>query len=99
MTVRYRVDLDALDRVIGELDAFAKTLEAQLHELDRSNAALHITWEGEAAAANKLAHQKLAQGALEVHQALTTMHAAARNAHAHYQAAAQANIATWKQVR
>jgi WXG100 family type VII secretion target len=99
MTVRYRVDLDELQRVIDHLDAFGTQLDSQLKALDRANADLHVTWEGEAAAANVVAHRKLAQGAREVHQALTAMHAAARNAHANYSAAARANVETWKQVR
>lgn len=99
MTVRYRVDLDELQRVIDSLDAFQRTLDRQLASLDRANGELHVTWEGEAAQANVLAHRKLAHGGREVHQALVAMHAAARQAHASYHAAAQANVETWKQVR
>jgi WXG100 family type VII secretion target len=99
MTVRYQVDLDELQRVIDGLDAFQEKLDHQLAGLDRVNGELHVTWEGEAAQANTVAHRKLAQGAREVHQALVAMHAAARQAHASYQAAAQANVDTWKQVR
>ena len=99
MTVRYRVDLDELQRVIDSLDAFQRKLDGQLASLDSANGELHVTWEGEAAAANVLAHRKLAQGGREVHQALVAMHAAARRAHASYDGAAQANVDTWKQVR
>lgn len=99
MTVRYKVDLDELQRVIGSLDAFGTELDAQLKELDKVNGELHVTWEGEAATANVEAHRKLTQGAREVHQALVAMHDVARKAHAHYDAAAQANLQTWKQVR
>ncbi|HEY3530904.1 MAG TPA: WXG100 family type VII secretion target [Nocardioides sp.] len=99
MTVRYKVDLGELQRVIDSLQAFGGRLDAQLAELDRANGDLHVTWEGEAAAAQTEAHRKLAQGAREVHQALLAMHEAARRAHASYKAAAQANVQTWKQVR
>jgi WXG100 family type VII secretion target len=99
MPVRYKVDLDELQRVIDGLEAFGKKLDGQLAALDKANGELHVTWEGEAAVAQAQAHAKLAQGAREVHQALVAMHAAARNAHTHYHAAAQANLQTWKQVR
>jgi WXG100 family type VII secretion target len=99
MTLRYKVDLDELQRVIEGLDAFQRMLDTQLTSLDAVNSELHVTWEGEAAAANTLAHRKLAQGAREVHQALVAMHAAARRAHASYQAAADANVQTWNQLR
>jgi WXG100 family type VII secretion target len=99
MTVRYKVDLDELQRVIDSLDTFGAKLDAQLNELDQANGELHVTWQGEAATANVEAHRKLTQGAREVHQALVAMHAVARKAHVHYHAAAQANLQTWKQVR
>lgn len=99
MTVRYKVDLGELQRVIDSLEAFGGRLDGQLAELDRVNGDLHATWEGEAATAQTEAHDKLTQGAREVHRALLAMHAAARRAHASYSAAAQANVQTWKQVR
>jgi WXG100 family type VII secretion target len=97
--VKYKVDLDELARVVESLEAFGSTLETQLKSLDRAMADLHVTWQGEAAAAHKLAHAKLATGGTEVHKALIGMHAAATKAHAHYHAAATANQQTWKQVR
>lgn len=99
MALRYRVDLDELARVIDSLESFGTTLDAKLAELDRVNAELHVTWEGEAAVAQAEAHRKLAHGAAEVHRGLLAMHAAASRAHASYHAAAVANQQTWKQVR
>jgi WXG100 family type VII secretion target len=99
MTLRYKVDLDELSRVIESLDAFGRTLDAKLKELDRVNAELHVTWEGEAAVAQTAAHRKLTQGAAEVHRGLLAMHAAAARAHASYHAAVVANQQTWQQVK
>jgi WXG100 family type VII secretion target len=99
MALRYKVDLDELSRVIESLEAFGRTLDGTLKELDRVNAELHVTWEGEAAVAQTRAHRKLAQGAAEVHRGLLSMHAAATRAHASYHAAAVANQQTWRQVR
>lgn len=99
MTLRYKVDLDELARVIESLEAFGTTLDAKLAALDRVNAELHLTWEGEAAVAQAEAHRKLTQGAAEVRQGLLAMHAAAARAHASYHAAAVANQQTWKQTR
>ena len=99
MPVRYKVDLDELQLVIDSMNAFQELLDRQLTQLDKVNGQLHVTWEGEAATANTVAHRKLTQGAREVHQALLAMHSAARRAHASYHTAAQANLQTWKQVR
>jgi WXG100 family type VII secretion target len=99
MTLHYKVDLDELARVIESLEAFGATIDAKLAELDRVNAELHLTWEGESAVAQTEAHRKLTRGAAEVHRGLLAMHAAAERAHTSYHAAAVANQQTWKQVR
>jgi len=99
MAVSYKVDLAELARVLDRLDSWQQTLQARVAELEAANDDLHLTWEGEAAAAQTVAHRKLTQGAAEVRAGLRTMHEAGRRAHDSYQAAAEANVRTWSQLR
>ena len=99
MPVSYKVDLAELQRVLDRLDAWERTLQAKVADLDHAVQQLHGTWQGEAAAAQKAAHERLLKGAGEVRAGLATMHEAGRNAHDNYRAAAEANLRTWSQLR
>lgn len=96
---RFTVDLDELDAVVSSLDAFGKTFAKQLTDLQTAIAALQQDWLGDAADAQRVAHQRLATGAKEMHTAVVALHAAARHAHQSYSAAVHANQTMWKQVR
>lgn len=96
---RFKVDLDELDRVVGSLDSFGKTLSTKLAELQEALDALQKDWQGEAADAQAEVHRKLATGAQEMHTALLGLHAAARHAHGSYLGAVRANQQTWEQLR
>ncbi len=79
---RFTVDLDELDAVIGDLTGFETRFSGRLAELDDLINALHLTWTGEAAGAQKGAHEQWRSGALEMHHALVEMREAAQRAHA-----------------
>jgi WXG100 family type VII secretion target len=88
-------------------------LEATIHELARSHAALtdlatrlecrirelHVTWDGEAANAHRRAQISWGRGFVEMRDALERMRKAADSAHHNYAAAAGTNRAIWEQVR
>lgn len=95
MSVRFDVDLEELDDVIGRLTGFQRQFERRLEELDRTVADLHLTWTGQAAAAQRKAHEEWARGARQMHAGLVRMTAAARLAHDRYRAAAAANESMW----
>lgn len=96
---KFKVDLAELDGVVRSLDAFGATFAAQLRDLDTAIAALQQDWLGEAADAQAEVHRRIAAGAREMHAAVVALHAAARKAHGSYTAAAEANVATWRQLR
>lgn len=95
----FKVDLAELDAVVASLDAFKTTFATQLTDLETANKALRRDWLGEAAEAQRVAHERIATGAKEMQTALAGLHAAARHAHASYTAAVSANVQTWNQVR
>jgi WXG100 family type VII secretion target len=95
---RFTVDLEELDAVIGDLTGFESRFIGRLAELDDLVTHLHGTWTGDAAGAQKRAHEQWASGAREMHQALVEMREAAQRAHANYGAAADANAQMWRQA-
>jgi WXG100 family type VII secretion target len=97
--LRYSVDLDELDRVIADMTAFEGRLTKHLAALDATVATLHGTWSGDAARAQKAAHDRWTKGAKELHKALAEMKAAAARAHRNYTSAGEANVRMWRSVR
>lgn len=95
----YRVDLGQLEAVMARLERFDRVLEWVLADADQQVERLHRTWTGQAAAQHREAHQKWAQGAADLKQALAEMHQVAATAHGNYSRAADTNVAMWRQVR
>lgn len=91
----YALDADELDDVIGYLERLEGELETTTNDLERQVARLHETWEGESAAAQRLAHREWEQGMNDMRAALAQMRSAARVAHGNYRRAADANEAMW----
>jgi WXG100 family type VII secretion target len=92
------IELDELDDVVGDLEARERDLNLLVADLERQMAALHATWTGLAAAAQREAHQEWSQGMAAMHTALSELRAAARLAHGHYVEAATTNVDMWRQV-
>lgn len=99
MTVSYMVDLGELDGSVTDMGQFDARVQKHLDALDTVVAQLHDTWHGEAAAAQKDAHDRWTTGAQEMRAALAEMKAAATVAHENYSHAADANRRMWQQVR
>lgn len=97
--MRFTVDLDELNAVVGDMVAFEDRLRAKLAELDQLVAELHLTWTGQAADAQRSAHARWKAGAEEMHHGLVEMRQAGRRAHANYTAAAEANASMWRGAR
>lgn len=95
----YRVDLDLLDARIAQMEAFERRLDADLTRLDEAIAALHDTWSGLAARAQRDAHARWLAGAQEMRTALAGLRGAARIAHGNYRGAVDANVAMWERVQ
>lgn len=99
MTVSYMVDLGELDGSISDMATFDGRVQTHLDALDAVVTRLHGHWHGDAAAAQRDAHQKWTSGAEEMRTALGEMKAAATVAHENYTHAADANRRMWQQVR
>jgi WXG100 family type VII secretion target len=97
--VGYKVDLDLLDTRIAQMEAFERRLDADLARLDEAIAALHDTWSGLAAQAQRDAHARWLAGAREMRTALAGLRGAARIAHGNYQGAVTANRTMWERVQ
>lgn len=99
MTVSYMVDLGELDGSVSDMATFDTLVQRHLDALDAVVAQLHNTWHGDAAAAQRDAHETWTTGAQEMRSALAEMKAAAALAHENYRQAAEANRRMWQQVR
>jgi WXG100 family type VII secretion target len=89
------VDLDALDASVALMQARSNAIAAALDTLDSHIAALHDVWTGEAATAQRVAHEQWREGARRMREALDAMRDAARTAHGNYTAAITANQQMW----
>ena len=95
----FQVDLDELRNTITTLQELDSTVARKLGELSEVVSSLQGTWSGEAAAAQRSAHERWVSGAHEMHGALGRLRDAADHAHEGYSAAAEANASMWRQTR
>ncbi len=98
MSEDFVVELDELDDVVGDLEACERHLALLVEDLDRQVAALHGTWSGLAADAQRLAHLDWSEGMAAMRGSLGELRAAARLAHEEYAGAAATNVAMWREV-
>jgi WXG100 family type VII secretion target len=94
----FGVDLDDLDAVVSDVAACERGLTGLAADLARETALLHEAWSGLAADAQLAAQADCDRALRATHDALTRLRTAARAAHGHYTAAAQANLADWSAV-
>jgi WXG100 family type VII secretion target len=95
VSVRYTVDLEQLAAHVDQARWFSGEVEETLARLDQVVAALHLSWQGAAAEAHRLAHREWVGGARELDDALARLRDAAARAHDDYLAAAETNRALW----
>lgn len=94
----FEIDLDELDGVISDLERTERRLETLTHDIERQILALHESWEGLSAIAQKEAQAEWNQGMEAMRTALADLRAASRMAHTNYSAAAEDNLKMWQQV-
>jgi WXG100 family type VII secretion target len=92
------IEVDELDDIVGDLETCERDLTHLLADLERQMVALHGTWEGLAAAAQREAFQAWSHGMVAMQSALGDLRAGARLAHFHYVEAATTNVDMWRQV-
>ena len=91
----YSVDLDRMADAVERMAKFGTTLDVQLEKLDRRIARLHTTWSGDAARAQREAHEEWMRAATSMRQALATMRSITKTAHDNYHGAVAANVRMW----
>ena len=96
--MRFAVDLDQLDEVIGRLRLHHDHLEAVEARLTVAVIRLHGDWTGAAADAHTEAQAQWDDGFAAMRSALAGMRAAAEVARDNYHAAAEANVALWREL-
>lgn len=94
----FTIDLSELDAVIADVEQTETELEALTDDLERQMAALQSVWEGLAADAQQAAQAEWDQGMRDMRAALADLRAAARLAHGHYTAGAEANVSMWESL-
>jgi WXG100 family type VII secretion target len=95
----YSLDADDLAATVDDLARAHAALHELAIDLERRIGELHLTWEGQAAEAHRLAHAVWDQDFAEMRDALDRMRHAADTAHRNYTSAATANRQLWESVR
>jgi WXG100 family type VII secretion target len=95
----FAVDADDLAHVVDQLAACESALHELAADLERRIAALHVSWDGQAAAAHLVAQAEWEHGFRGMREALAVMRVAGRVAHGNYTASAETNLQLWEQVR
>lgn len=91
MSGEFTVDTE-LVAAMAQLDRDAEGICA---DVDATVTELHVSWSGEAAAAQRAAHDRWSAGAAEMRAALADLHRTGDTAHANYTAAITANQSMW----
>lgn len=91
----FTVDLDDLDAAVVRLRRVERLVEDRLARIDSRMRALYGSWRGDAATAQRAAHDDWVAGAAEMRTALGALRSVAATAHENYCAAVTANTAGW----
>jgi WXG100 family type VII secretion target len=95
MTSPFSVDLARMQSVTERMAKFDTALDVHLDKLDHRIARLHTTWFGDAARAQRDAHDEWMRAARQMRSALATMRSITETAHGNYHAAVTANVRMW----
>lgn len=91
----FRVDPEVLAEAVERMAEFQRYAEAARQEIESAVADLHLTWDGQAAAAHAAAHRHWTQGAAMMREALRQLHTAGNAADANYRGAMAKNLTMW----
>ncbi len=91
----FAVEPQALASALEDMADFQRTAASLLEEIESTVRDLHITWEGQAAAAHGEAHRLWTHGAAQMQDALKKLHAAGGHAHGNYTQAMRGNQGMW----
>ncbi|MEU9807575.1 WXG100 family type VII secretion target [Mycobacterium sp. NPDC050853] len=95
MSGEFGVNTDELMRIIERMAEVEQRAEASIAAMDGEVRNLHATFTGEAATAQAQAHEKWAEGAQQMREALKGLANAGHVAHGNYSGAAAKNQQNW----
>ena len=95
MAEPFAVDPELLADTLERMVAFQNVSESLLAEIDAEVKKLHITWSGNAAAAQKQSHEEWVRGAAVMRKALGQLHVAGTGAHQNYTGVIATNQKMW----
>jgi len=94
----YQVDPEELQGLIHKAARIEKTMTDRLAEIDKRIGDMHLGWDGEAAAAHKIAHDAWMKAARDMQTALGNMHAESGKADRIYTGVVDHHKAMWPQT-
>lgn len=95
MARKFKVDLDHMSRTIAQMTAFTGQAESWCQEVDSDVQSLHGQWSGEAAAAQKSAHDQWVAAIDAMRADLDKLKKIAQDGHANYTEAGKKNKEMW----
>jgi ESAT-6 family protein len=93
--VAFTVDLGALLDLVEQMEKFDKKVTETTQDVERSVAALHVSWQGSAAEEQRQAHALWEKGTAEMTDALRRLRSDIATAHRNYDRAFAASRAMW----
>lgn len=91
----FALDPEALAAALHDMADFQRVAASLLDEIESTVRDVHITWDGEAAAAHAEAHRLWTHGAAQMQDALRSLHAAGGHAQGNYTQAMHDNQGMW----
>ncbi len=91
----FRIDLELLDEAITAMNKFGSDVETWLGDVDRHVSDLHLSWSGDAATAQRAAHQEWMAGVRQMRENLEDLRTIAQRAHGNYSGAVDTNTRMW----
>ena len=95
MARKFKIDLDHMSQTIDQMAQFTSQAESWCDEVDSDVQSLHGTWSGEAAAAQKAAHDQWVAGINAMKADLEKLKKIAQDGHTNYTDAGNKNKEMW----
>ena len=95
MAQKFTVNTELLADIVTDMAKFDSDAVSVCRDAEQTVDRLHGSWTGEAANAQRAAHERWTRGADEMRSAVADLRKAGDTAHANYTAAVQANQEMW----
>lgn len=95
MGTPFTINTDELADIVSDMARFDADAESTCSDVDALVQKLHASWSGDAAAAQRAAHDRWTKGAQQMRSAIGDLKQSGDTAHANYTGAVAANQAMW----